>query len=466
VTEPVVSPRADGPGRIRRMGRMTFSALSVPNYRRYFTGQTISLVGTWMQTTAQAWLVLTLTDSATDLGFVIALQTLPILLLGAYGGVIADRVDKRRLMVGLQCLMGVQALVLGVLTVTHHIHLWEVCVLAVVLGLNNTFENPARQAFVLEMVGATDLRNAVTLNSVIQNAARAVGPAIAGVLIATVGVGVCFLANAASFIAVVASLMTMNKLALNPAKPTLRARGQMRQGLSYVRHHRRLAVPLLMMGMVGMLTYEFQVSLPELARHTFHGNSEVYGFMTAAMGIGAVVGGLVTAALGSTGLRPLILAATAFGAVTLLAAFAPNLPLELVALALVGWASVSFLALGNSTLQLNSDPSMRGRVMALWAVAFLGTTPVGGPTIGWVIRVSSPRVGLAVGAVTCFVAAGVGLLARRRLITRGVVVATDLESFDKATGGPLSDEVAEVNGTSEPAVPRPELARGEIGHGS
>jgi MFS family permease len=421
---------------------MTFSALSVPNYRRYFTGQTISLVGTWMQTTAQAWLVLTLTNSATDLGFVIALQTLPILLLGAYGGVIADRVDKRRLMIVLQSLMGVQALVLGVLTVTHHVHLWEVCVLAVVLGLNNTFENPARQAFVLEMVGATDLRNAVTLNSVTVNAARAVGPAIAGVLIATVGVGVCFLANAASFVAVVASLMTMDKLALSPSKPTRRAKRQMRQGLSYVRHNRRLAVPLVMMGMVGMLTYEFQVSLPELARHTFHGNSEVYGFMTAAMGIGAVIGGLVTAARGSTGLRPLIAAATGFGVVTLMAALAPNLPLELVALALVGWGSVSFLALGNSTLQLNADASMRGRVMALWAVAFLGSTPIGGPTIGWVIRVSSPRVGLAVGAVTCFVAAGVGTLARRRFIARGVVVPSDMASFDKAIGGPLIGEVA------------------------
>src|SRR6202034_2261490 len=346
-----VSPPVPEPGRIRRVGRMTFSALSVPNYRRYFTGQTISLIGTWMQTTAQAGLVLTLTDSATDLGFIIALQTLPVLLLGPYAGVIADRVDKRRLMVVLQSLMGVQALVLGVLTVTHHIHLWEVCVLAVVLGLNNTFENPARQAFVLEMVGQTDLRNAVTLNSVIVNTARAVGPAIAGVLIATVGVGVCFIANAASFVAVVISLTTMDKAALNPSKPSQRAKGQMRQGFSYVRHNRGLALPLVMMGMVGMLTYEFQVSLPVLARQTFHGNSEVYGFMTAAMGFGAVVGGLVTAARGSTGVRPLIIAATGFGAVTLLAALAPNLGLELAALALVGWGSVSFLALGNSTLQ-------------------------------------------------------------------------------------------------------------------
>ena len=463
MSDAVVSPASHTSGRIRRAGRATFSALKVPNYRRYFIGQAISLVGTWMQTTAQAWLVLTLTDSATDLGFIIALQTLPVLLLGPYAGVIADRVDKRRLMVVLQSLMGVQALVLGVLTVTHHIHLWEVCVLAVVLGLNNTFENPARQAFVLEMVGQTDLRNAVTLNSVIVNTARAVGPAIAGVLIATVGVGVCFIANAASFVAVVISLTTMDKAALNPSKPSQRAKGQMRQGFSYVRRNRRLAVPLVMMGMVGMLTYEFQVSLPELARHTFHGNSEVYGFMTAAMGFGAVIGGLVTAARGKTGVRPLIVAAIGFGAVTLLAALAPNLPLELVALALVGWGSVSFLALGNSTLQLNSDASMRGRVMALWAVAFLGSTPIGGPTIGWVIRVSNPRVGLLVGAVTCFAAAAVGMLARRRFIARHVVVPTDTEIIDRAIDGPLIDEMAPLDADGVPPTPPPVV---KWGHGS
>ncbi len=452
-----------GLDRLRRTGRTTFSALGVPNYRRYFVGQSISLVGTWMQTTAQAWLVLTLTNSATDLGYVIALQTLPILLLGPYGGVIADRVDKRRLMIVLQALMGIQALVLGILTITHSIRLWEVCVLAVVLGLNNTFENPSRQAFVLEMVGPTDLRNAVTLNSVTVNAARAVGPAVAGVLIATVGVGECFMANAVSFVAVVVSLVTMDKGALDPSPPNDRSRGQLRAGFSYVRHNGGLAVPLVMMAMVGMLTYEFQVTLPVLARHTFHGSSEVYGFMTAAMGIGAVVGGLFTAARGTTGIRPLVIAALGFGGVTLLAAFAPDLGLELAALAFVGWGSVAFLALGNSTLQLNSDPSMRGRVMALWAVAFLGSTPIGGPTIGWIIRVSSPRVGLAVGAATCFVAAGVGALARRRYTARGVVVPTDIESFDKATGGPvIAAHGEQLGATVEETTP----ARDEMVHGS
>jgi MFS family permease len=458
---PTVTTR--GIKRLRRAGRVTFSALAVPNYRRYFVGQSISLIGTWMQTTAQAWLVLTLTNSPTDLGYVIALQTLPILILGPYGGVIADRVDKRRLMVFLQSLMGLQALVLGILTIVHAVHLWEICVLAVVLGLNNTFENPARQAFVLEMVGPTDLRNAVTLNSVTVNAARAVGPAVAGVLIATVGVGECFLANAVSFVAVVASLVTMDKGALDPSPPTERAKGQLREGFSYVRHNRRLAVPLLMMAMVGMLTYEFQVSLPVLARQTFHGNSEVFGLMTAAMGVGAVIGGLVTAARGSTGIRPIAIAAAGFGAVTLLAALAPDIGLELAALFFVGWGSVSFLAIGNSTLQLNSDATMRGRVMALWAVAFLGSTPIGGPTIGWIIRASNPRIGLLVGAVTCFVAAAVGVLARRRFTARRVVIPTDMVTFDKAVGGPApvtSGPSVGRSDTGDDTATRDEMAYG------
>ena len=400
---------------VHATARRTFSSLSNRNYRRYFTGQTISLIGTWMQTTAQAWLVLTLTHSATDLGLVVALQTLPMLVLGPYGGVIADRIDKRRLMVALQSLMGVQAAVLGVLTLTHLVTFVDVCVLAVVLGLNNCFENPARQAFVLEMVGRDDLRNAVSLNSTLTNAARAMGPAVAGVLIATVGDGWCFVVNAASFIAVVTSLVSMDRSALHPSEPAARGRGQLRDGLRYVARTPELAVPLVMMGLVGMLAYEFQVTLPVAAQRVFHGGAETYGVMTAAMGIGAVFGGLVTAARGRTGMRAMVGAALVFGVVISLAAAAPVLGVEFVALALVGFASVSFLAMGNSTLQLVTEPQMRGRVMALWSVAFLGSTPIGGPTIGWVTAEAGARVGLGVGALSCFLAAVIGLAAARRL---------------------------------------------------
>jgi MFS family permease len=401
--------------RLLAIGRRTFSALSVPNFKRFFVGQSISLVGTWMQSVAQSWLVFTLTHSSTAIGAVLALQTLPVLLLGAYGGVIADRVDKRKLMIILQSLMGLQALVLGLLAVTHEVRFWEVCVLAVVLGLNNTFENPARQSFVLEMVGAEQVRNAVSLNSTMVNAARAVGPAVAGLLIASVGVGVCFLVNSLSFVAVVYSLACMDKSALMPSEPTRRGKGQLRAGFRYVAREPRLGVPLLMMAIVGTLAYEFQVTLPVVAKQTFHGGAPTYGFLTAAMGAGAVVGGLVTATRGRTGLRPLTLAGSLFGVAILLASISPVLAVEFVALAAVGWASVTFLATGNSTLQLQSSPSMRGRVMSLWAVAFLGSTPVGGPLIGWIVAVASARVGLAVGGVSCLVAAGIGLLAMGKL---------------------------------------------------
>ncbi len=402
--------------RLLAIGRSTFSSLKVPNYRLYFSGQLISLIGTWMQTTAQAWLVLTLTNSPTTLGLVVALQTIPVMLLGPYGGVIADRVDKRRLMVVLQSMMGLQALVLGLLSVFGIVRLWEICVLAVVLGLNNTFEMPARQAFVREMVGKDELRNAITLNSVTANAARAVGPAIAGVLIATAGVGWCFLANAASFVAVVVSLIVMDRAALAPSRPERRARGQLRAGLAYAMGTTEIAVPLVMMAVVGTLAYEFQVTLPVLARGTFHGGSEAFGFMTAAMGVGAVVGGLVTAARGRTGLRPMLIACAGFGLAMLLCALSPALPIAYLALLLVGWGSVSFIAIGNSTIQLSSAPNMRGRAIALWQVAFQGTTPIGGPFIGWIIAATGARSGLMVGALSCGVAIAAGAaIGRRRL---------------------------------------------------
>jgi MFS family permease len=405
--------------RVMRVGRVTFASLSVPNYRRYYSGQAISLIGTWMQMTAQAWLVLTLTHSATALGAVIALQTVPVLLLTPYGGVLADRMNKRRVMIALQSAMGIQALVLGLLTVTGAVRVWEIGVLAVLLGLNNAFENPSRQSFMIEMVGPDNLRNAVSLNSVLINVARTVGPAVAGLLIAGVGVGVCFLINAGSFVAVIASLARMDLTALNPTPPQPRAGGQLREGLAYVRSTPELAVPLLMMGLVGCLTYEFQVSLPVMARTGLHVGASGFGFMTAAMGIGAVAGGLLVATRGRTGLRPLVLAATAFGVAVALAAVAPGLPLELAALAFAGGASISFMSTGNSTLQLTARPAMRGRVMALWFVAFQGSTPVGGPVVGWVMEAMGPRAGLGLGAVTCFATALIGLAVLRRVTRRG-----------------------------------------------
>jgi MFS family permease len=400
--------------RLRGTTAAMFASLENPNYRRYFFGQALSLIGTWMQMVAQSWLVLTMTGSAVAVGVVVALQTAPVLLLAPYGGVVADRADKRKLLIGLQSSMALQALALGLLTVFGVVQFWEICALALLLGLNSSFEVPTRQSFILEMVGRDSVRNAVSLNSVIVNSARAIGPAIAGVLIAVVGEGTCFLINFGSFVAVIFSLVSMDASLLLPSVPTVRARGQLREGLAYVRQTPELALPLMMMAMIGTLTYEFPVSLPVLAKHTFGLGSAGYGFMTAAMGLGAAMGGLVTAARGRTGLRAAVLAAGAFGICVTAAALAPSMALELIALFLVGAGSISFVSVGNSTLQLGADPSMRGRVMSLWSVAFQGSTAIGGPIVGGIIAVAGARAGLLVGGATCFAAAAVGAFYLRR----------------------------------------------------
>jgi MFS family permease len=401
--------------RVLRAGRVTFAALSIPNYRRYYAGQAISLIGTWMQMTAQSWLVFVLTHSSAMLGVIVALQTLPVLVLGPYGGVIADRVDKRKMMICLQTAMGVQALILGVLTVTGAVRVWQIGVLAALLGLNNAFENPSRQSFMMELVGPEHLRNAVSLNSVLVNVARAIGPAVAGILVATVGEGVCFLVNAVSFIPVVFTLTSMDTSQLATVPPTPRARGQLREGLRYIRHTPTLAVPLVMMAITGCLTYEFQVSLPVMADRALGAGAAGFGFMTAAMGAGAVLGGLFVAARGKIGLRPLVVAALGFGIALAFATIAPDLPLELLALGVAGAGSIAFMSMGNSTLQLNSAPEMRGRVMSLWFVAFQGSTPIGGPLVGLTMAAIGPRAGLGLGATVALVVAFGGALAIRRV---------------------------------------------------
>ena len=246
------------------------------------------------------------------------------------------------------------------------------------------------------------------------NTARAVGPAMAGILIATTGTGICFLINAASYVAVVFALASMDTGELHPTDSAGRAPGQVRQGLTYVAHTSELLVPLMMLALIGTLAYEFQVVLPLLARGPLEGGPGTYGLLTSAMGAGAIVGGLVVAGHGRTGLRPLTVAAALFGAAILATAAAPSVAVALVALTVVGATSVTFLAVGNTTLQLTSDPRFRGRVMALWTVAFLGSTPIGAPIIGWVSEQISPRGGLVVGGVACLVAAGVGAIALAR----------------------------------------------------
>jgi MFS family permease len=398
----------------RAWSARTFRSLQNPNYRNFFLGQAVSLVGTWMQSVAQAWLVLELSGSGTTLGLVVAVQTLPVLLVGPYGGVLADRADKRRLLIGTQSAFALLALTLGVLTLTHAVRLWMVIAVAGGFGIVTSIDNPARQAFVPEMVGPASVANAVTLNSALFNAARAVGPAVAGVLIVSVGVGDCFVLNALSFAAVIVALRWMDPRQLLRAHAVRRDHGQLVAGLRYVRGTPGLLVPLLMMAMIGALSYEFGVVLPVLAQRSFHGNADAFGFLTAAFGVGAMIGGLAIAGSRVQSLRGVVVAAGAFGASMLAAAVAPDLVLASIALAVVGAASVAFMSRGNSLLQLTADESMRGRVMALWAVAFLGTTPIGGPAIGWISQHLGPRWGLATGGLAALVATALAAYPRLR----------------------------------------------------
>src|SRR5262245_23176927 len=378
------------------------------NYRLYYGGQAISLAGTWMQSVAQGWLVLQLTGSATLLGLVTATQFVPVLLFAPFGGVLVDRLDTRRLLVLTQMTAAALALVLGLLTITDVVQVWMVFVLAATLGLVTVVDNPARQTFVLELVGPELLSNASTLNSVNINAARVIGPSVAAVTIALVGIGPCFLLNAASYVAVIAALAAMHKHAMHPKVTAPRAKGQVREGFRYVWHTPALRTPLLMMALIGTFAYEFQVILPVMAKYVFDGDAGTYGLMTAAMGVGAVLGGLVVAGTTSFGLDALVRVSLAFGLAIGLVAISPTLPVAVGALFLVGIANITFLARANTTLQLTADPVMRGRVMAMWTVAFLGSTPVGGPIIGYIGQVAGARWALATGALACFAAAALG----------------------------------------------------------
>jgi MFS family permease len=394
--------------------KRTFAALEVRNFRLFIFGQGISMVGTWTQTIGLSWLVLKLTHSGTQLGLVVATQFLPILLLGVWGGVIADRFTKRRVLYITQTLAGLLALTLGLLVVTHVIQLWMIYLLAVSLGLVNVADNPTRQSFVMEMVGTEHLKNAVTLNSTLVNTARVIGPTIAGTLIATIGIGPCFLVNAASYVAVLIALILMRSGELQPAPHSAAGSGQIRAGLAYAWGVPRIRSTLIMMFIIGTFAYEFPVILPLFATITLHGSAGTYAALMGATGLGAIFGGLYTA--GRAEVRETQLATTAilFGISILLAAVMPTFILALLVLVLVGVLSVLFIALGNTTLQLTSEPTMRGRVMALWAIAFLGTTPIGGPIVGFISDHSNPRVGLATGGLSAVIAGAFGLWAYKK----------------------------------------------------
>jgi MFS family permease len=357
-----------------------------------------------MQTIAQSFLVLQLTHSGTELGLTTAVRFLPMLVLGPAGGLYADRHDKRRVLYVTQALAGLLAGVFAICLATGSMHLWVIYLLAVALGFVNVFDNPARQSFISEMVPVADMPNAVLLNSISMNLARVLGAAVGGTVAAVLGLTLCFTLNAVSYVAVLLSLAAMSAAALYPSRKVAKGKGQVVAGLRYVRSKPEILIPLVMIAVVGTLAWEFQVSLPLMASSVFHGwvfhnSAAAYGTMASVMGAGAVIGGLVSAGRVKPGPRSLSLAAIGWGIAILAAALAPDMPVELAAMLFVGYGSITFNSLAKTTLQLAAKPEMRGRVMALWALAWLGSTPIGGPIIGWIGEDAGARWGLVVGGV-------------------------------------------------------------------
>lgn len=399
--------------KVRKTVKRTFKSLKVRNFRLFYTGQFISLSGTWMQAVAQSWLVLQLTGSGTAVGVAVAAQFTPMLIGGPWGGVVADRVDKRRALIGLQIGSAGLAGLLGVLTSAGLASVWVVYVLAFFFGTIQALEVPTRQSFILEMVGQDQVSNAVSLNSVLMNISRVAGPAVAGVLIATVGIAACFYANAISYVAVVVALYLMRPEELERVEPVRREKGQLSEGFKYVWHTPAIRTTLVMMAAIGTLVFNFQTVLPVLAKMTFAGDAGTFAAFMASMGAGAVIGGLVAANREHPTFRALIVAAIALGTLVSLSALSPTVPVAIAAFFLVGVAGTSFIAVGNATLQVSSRPEMRGRVMALFAVAFLGSTPVGGPIVGYLSERFGARIALVVGGLAAIAGGIYGWVASR-----------------------------------------------------
>jgi MFS family permease len=354
-----------------------------------------------------------------------------MLLFGALGGVLADRRDKRRLLMVTQALMAIPAIALWGLTASGAVEVWMVYALVLARGTVNAVDNPARQSFVSEMVGDARVVNAVSLNSVIVHTARILGPMLAGITIALVGVGTCFAVNALSFAAMFVALRGMDATRLHTVARAVRERGQVRAAVREVLRRPELRIPLTMMAIVGTLSFNFQVLLPLFAKFTWHGTAGTYALLTSAMGIGSVLGALMSGARGKAGPALLSGAAAVFGVAQLLAALAPSLAWQVVALVPLGMASVTFSAGVNSALQLAAGPEVRGRVMALYSVVFLGSTPIGAPLVGWLAQAAGPRAGLILGGTAALGAAlaawaafaRAGSLARVRVRTAAFVRA-------------------------------------------
>jgi MFS family permease len=382
-----------------------FRALRTRNYRLFASGQAVTNVGTWMQRVAQDWLVLELTNSGTALGVVTALQFLPMVLFGLWGGVLADRYDKRRLLIVARAAMGLQALLLGLLVVTGHVQLWQVYVLAAMLGTTAAVETPARQSFVVEMVGPEDLPNALGLNAALFNSARIVGPALAGLGINLVGTGWVFLLTAASSVSVIVGLARIRVGELERTPIAARSRGQLRAGLAYVRSRPDLVVPLLMVFVIGTFGLNFQLTLPLMVREVFGRGAGSFGLLSTSLAIGSLAGALLaTVRTRRPRMRFLLATALAFGLLEAVTGLMPTYWAMAAMLPLAGIAALTFMTACNTVVQMGVAPQLRGRVMALYLLCFLGGTPVGAPIIGWIAETFGPRASIIGGGAVCAVA--------------------------------------------------------------
>jgi MFS family permease len=383
------------------MSSPTFRSLRVRNYRLFAAGQIVSLSGTWGQRVAQDWLVLELSgNSGVALGITTGLQFLPVLLFGLYGGVLADRYDKRKLLIGAQAAMGVLALLLALLDLSGAVQLWHVYALAFALGLASVVDTPVRQAFVVEMVGPDDLPNAVSLNSATFNSARIIGPALAGIAIAAVGTGWVFAANALSYVAVLIGLRAIRTAELFPSKRLERAKGQLREGLSYVRARPDLLVPMVLVFMVGTFGLNFQITLALVVKEVFGRSAGSYGLLSAFLAVGSLLGALMSARRsGPPRQRTLFAAVLVFGLLEVAVGLAPSYELMALLLVPTGMAVLTFTTTANAIIQLGSAPQVRGRVMALYILVFLGGTPVGAPVIGALAEAFGPRSSIVVGGL-------------------------------------------------------------------
>jgi MFS family permease len=400
--------------RIKNFGRATFSSLKIRNYRLYFIGQAVSLSGTWMQTVALGWLVLELSGSGTQLGIVVALQFLPMLLLGPWGGLVADRYNKRAILYCTQVAFFVLALGISILIFAGGATMPILYAFALLFGVVRLFDNPARQTLVSELVDHAHLKNAVSLNATVNNLARAVGPSIAGVLIAGIGIAFCFFFNALTYVAAFITLLYMKGDTVHARAPKTRKKGELREGFRYVFATPLIRNTLIMMAFIGAFVFEFQVSLPILAQQVFHGDAKSYALLLAAMGAGSVLGGLFAAGRSTIAPHHLSMFMACFGVSLVAVALMPTLFLAACGMFVVGFFSINVTSLGNTIIQLESAPHMRGRVMALWGMAMMGSTPIGGPIIGFIGEFLGGRWGVGVGGAVALMTAAAAIVILRR----------------------------------------------------